>query len=198
MGATVEDLEAEIQELREDLRLVKRELGRLRRVIESGGTASSAASSVSRLDVFPEPSETEGYSLVTPAPSTPAVAGVAPPVIAPASLDGTLPVASGLPLTWSQRDLIARDIGGWLLKALHGTQRGLSGRERLPYSSRVWLVLRDFAGEIQDPVQVHQNWATCKLQVKRGNSCGSSVFIGLPSQREARIAVETAGLRWPN
>ena len=93
MGATVEDLEAEIQELREDLRLVKRELGRLRRVIESGGTASSAASSVSRLDVFPEPSETEGYSLVTPAPSTAAVAGVAPPVIAPANLDGTLPVA---------------------------------------------------------------------------------------------------------
>ena len=198
MGTTVEDLEAEIQELREELRLVKRELGRLRRVVESGGTASSAASSVSRLDVFPAPSETDGYSLVTPAPSAAAVSGALAPAAPPTGLDGNLPVASGLPLTWGQRELISRDIGQWLFRALNGTHRGLSGRERLPYSSRVWLALRDFAGDIQDPVGVYHNWAACKLQVKRGNSCGESVFIGLPSQREARVAIETAGLRWPN
>ena len=66
MGATIGDLEAEIKELREELRLVKRELERLKRTVELGGAASSVASSVSRLDVFPEPSKSDGsYSLLT-------------------------------------------------------------------------------------------------------------------------------------
>ena len=109
------------------------------------------------------------------------------------------PVASGLPLTREQREIIAREIGQWLFRALNGAQHGLSGRERLPYSSRVWLVLRDFAGDIQEPVGVYHHWSACKLQVKRGSSCGESVLIGLPAYiASSKVGVETAGLQWPN
>ena len=38
----------------------------------------------------------------------------------------------------------------------------------------------------------------CKVfLVKRGSSAGDSIFVGLPSEREARRVVHAATLRWP-
>ena len=157
--------------------------------------ALPTGSVTSQLDVYPEhvPSET-GYSLVTPvaAPAEPSAVDLG----ATGGTNIGLP-AQGLPLTWPQREVIARDIGQWVQQSVRGLRRGPSGRDRLPYSSRVWVVFKDFAGDIQEPAGVYNQWQACRLQVKRGAGFGESVFIGLPSLREARWVVEAAGFQWP-
>ena len=203
MGSTVEDLELEVNELREELRLVKREVNRLRRLIEGTGSVSGGgtASATSQLDVHPEVPESDGsYSVLTPAiaPAESARAsasgGTGTLIVEPVQVQNNGP----LPLSWQQRELIARDIGQWIAQAVRGARRGPSGRDRLPYSSRVWLVFKDFAGDIQDPVGVFNSWHACKLQVRTGASFGESIFIGLPSLRECRWVGEAAGFQWPN
>ena len=203
MSLQTEDLVVEVNELWEELRALKREVNRLRRLVEAGGSVSGGgtASATSQLDVHPEVAESDGsYSHLTPpaAPvesqQVPLSGGTGNLVVVPEQAQ----IGGPLPLTWAQREIIARDIGHWLLQAVRGARRGPSGRDRLPYSSRVWLVFKDFVGDIQDPVLVFNSWHACKLQVRRGASFGESVFIGLPSLRECRWVVEATGFQWPN
>ena len=60
------------------------------------------------------------------------------------------------------------------------------------------MVIRDYDGlTTEHPVRVFSRFSAVKACCFRGGSCGDSVFVGLPSQREAQIAVETAGCTWP-
>lgn len=100
-------------------------------------------------------------------------------------------------LTWAEREAICGDIAAFLVRCRTGQQRGTSGRDRINLPSRVWLVCRDFEGQDFDPVRIYKVFALCKDLVKRGADCGQSIFVGLPSEREARFVVALAGLRWP-
>lgn len=100
-------------------------------------------------------------------------------------------------LTWLQRDELAADIGRWIRRCLEGRSRGLSGRERNPLASRLYVVVRDIQGQIYTPVRVFRSWASCKLHCKRGQDFADSLYVGFPSEREAQRAVSIAGLEWP-
>ena len=59
------------------------------------------------------------------------------------------------------------------------------------------MVLQDIEGNRYNPVQVFRSWTACKAIIKRGNDVGDSIFVGLPSEREARRTVHSATLEWP-
>ena len=100
------------------------------------------------------------------------------------------------PLT-PERSKTLVDIGRWLRSCLSGTRRGLSGRERLPEGSSCYLVIRAHSGQVFDPVKVCRFFNEIQPLVKPRGSPGDSVFIGLPSYRDARLVVEAASLTWP-
>eukprot|EP00435_Cladocopium_sp_Y103_P038589 s905_g10.t1 len=110
----------------------------------------------------------------------------------------TAPTPSASPLTWTQREAVCDQISEFILRALSGDHRRTSGRELIKLGSRVWLIFRDFDGYEHNPVTVCRSFASCKSLVKRGSDCGESVFIGLPSDREARRVVAGVGLDWPS
>ena len=101
-------------------------------------------------------------------------------------------------LSWLEREAICDQIGKFLARSISGGFRGASGRDRIPFPSRLWIIVRDFAGQIYTPVKVVRSWTSCKVLCKPcSNECGDSVFVGVPSEREARRVVATAELEWP-
>ena len=102
-----------------------------------------------------------------------------------------------LPELSLERENILKQIGVWLKSTLEGRRRGLSGREQLPESSTCYLVLRNFAGKTFNPVKVSTSFGEIVNEVKQGGSTRDSVFIGLPSLRDAKVVVQAAGLSWP-
>ena len=101
-------------------------------------------------------------------------------------------------LTWLEREEICDQIGRFLARSISGGHRGASGRDKIPLPSRIWIVVRDYAGQIYTPVKVVKSWTSCKVLCKPTNhECGDSVFVGLPSEREARRVVQAAQLTWP-
>lgn len=100
-------------------------------------------------------------------------------------------------ITWTEREAIAREIGQFLARCLAGQHRGSSGRDRNPLASRFWLVARDFEGQILTPVRVFRSWGGCKALVKSKQDCGDSVFVGLPTETELKIACAAAELQYP-
>ena len=106
------------------------------------------------------------------------------------------PVA-GRGLTWIEREEIALPIGAWIKRNLAGEHRGSSGRDVLPYQSRLWLVARSYQGEVFSPPRVFRVFTRCCELVKRGSDVGDSVFVGVPSEREARKVAEASGLGFP-
>ena len=202
-------LELEVAELREETDSLRVEVGRLRRSLaglRAGDLSRGGGSSYSReaADNYSE----ESYSLVDSRPrDLPGAAPVTPtsaaPSPSPVSVGPTL--ASGAssppptgPLTWRQREDIADRVGAFLARCVAGVNRGPSGREANPLPSRRWIVVRDFAGQIYQPVRIFSSWSSCKNLCKpHGGDPGGSIFVGFPSERECRRAVETAGLVWP-
>ena len=100
-------------------------------------------------------------------------------------------------LTWTERERICDRIAHFLLRALEGDHRGASGRDEIPLASRLWLVARSYDGQCFRPLLVYRRFCDCKSLVKRGADLGSSVFIGIPSEREGRRIAATSGLGWP-
>lgn len=80
---------------------------------------------------------------------------------------------------------------------LEVSHRGASGRDLKPLPSRIWVVVRDYAGQIYTPVRVFRSWGSCKILVKHFEDVGDSLFCGFPSEREGREAVSVADLQWP-
>jgi len=70
---------------------------------------------------------------------------------------------------WIEREEICDRIGHFLSQCLQGAHRGSSGRELLPNSNRIWIVVRDFEGLIYTPVRVFRNWTPAKWLVKPNN-----------------------------
>ena len=95
------------------------------------------------------------------------------------------------------RTAVLKVIGSWLVHALAGRIVGRSGRERLPESSRVYLILQDSVGNPFNPARVCQSWREAQRIVKPRGQLGSSVFIGLPSLADARIVCQETGVEWP-
>lgn len=173
-------LQAEVGELREEVDTLRLELSRLRRVV-GDLRAQVAAEADQRSE--------DSYTVVSDSRSS---AGPAP-----AAATGGSSVDSKPAITWAERERIAKEVGRFLARSLAGEHRGASGRDRNPLASRVWLVARDFEGQILSPVRVFKSWGGCKPLVKSKADCGDSVFIGFPTEKEARLACETAGLAFP-
>lgn len=100
-------------------------------------------------------------------------------------------------LSWEEREGICEQIGRFIDHKLRGLLIGDSGRDNIPLKSRFWIVARDFSGRDFNPPRIFDRWNSALGVVKEGNSFGRSVFVGIPSERECKVVVKSAGLRWP-
>ena len=197
MGDTVEELRREIEVLKEDHKALEEEVRRLRRAL-AGLRATDRPSG------YPE---SEGsYSYVgslgggggSVAPSSPARSfGSAEGRSAVSSVAPSAATGGVGPISWSAREEIADNIGLWIRRCLNGENRGTSGRDRNPLQSRYWIVVKSIEGEIYNPPLIYKTWSGAKGLVKRGAETGDSIFVGIPSEREAIRVVRFAGLEWP-
>ena len=173
-------LRGEVRELREDLRrLTLRVDQQSDRISEL--SASVAASSVGGL-TLEEPSSIQEAS---------ASAGV------PVGAEEDSEVLGAGGYSQAYRHEVAREIGRFLKRSLEGHHRGVSGREKLKnLKNRCYLVVKDRAGVVYNPVLLLQQYSEVKVRCYSGGSWGDSIFVGFPSQSEASIAA-AAGLSWP-
>ena len=93
--------------------------------------------------------------------------------------------------------MICKRVGEFLRRALDGGHRGVSGRDSLELASRHWVVIRDFQGRVHSPPLVFRASLTAKALVKRGQDVGDSVFIGLPSKGDIKVALQAGGFELP-
>ena len=91
----------------------------------------------------------------------------------------------------------AQSIGAWLKRCLAGQRRGLSGREKIQQASRYYLVVRDSSGTDYNPPLVFASWKDTKDRVYVQGQPGDSIFVGIPTKEEGRIALLAAGLPVP-
>lgn len=209
MDQRVSALELEVSVLREELASVTSELTRQRRALAGLRATEARASPQAAPSVISEAESerAESYSFVgsdyPPSVTESAVdynrdrVGVAPTT--PLSEVRSTSASRDPPvLSWHRREEIADQIGSFLARCIAGTNRGPSGRDLLPLQSRLWIVVRDYAGQIYSPPRIFRSWSSTKLLVKpRGGDPGDSIFVGLPSERECRRALQAAGLSWP-
>lgn len=93
---------------------------------------------------------------------------------------------------------LAKQIGLFLRRANSGKNRGTSGRDRLRLQSRYYVVVRNFEGSEFQPPLFFDRFAPVRDHCKRGPNTGSScVFVGFPTQWEARVALVEAGFQLP-
>ena len=96
---------------------------------------------------------------------------------------------------------MADEIGAYIRRCLSGNNRGSSGREKVNLANRIYVVARDSHDKVYDPVRVFNSWRDTQPLVTvgpgPGRQFGDSVFVGFPSQWEAKRAVAAAGLSWP-
>eukprot|EP00435_Cladocopium_sp_Y103_P059707 s418_g21.t1 len=172
--------QVEVAELREEVDSLKLEVGRLRREL-AGLRVRTTSESYSR-------SESEGsFSVISQGIA--AGASSARPALPPAAPTAA-PSSPSPSLTWEERDRIADGIGRYLARCVAGDNRGTSGRDQVSLGSKLWIVVRDYAGQIYTPVRVSRSWGSVKALVKpSGPDPGDSIFVGVPSEREARRAV---------
>ena len=97
----------------------------------------------------------------------------------------------------AERLAAAKDVGRWITRCLNNQHRGLSGRERISLASRLYLVIRDFEGVIRSPPLVLFSWRETSAIVSPRGQPGDSIYVGLPSKEEARLALREAGLSLP-
>ena len=95
------------------------------------------------------------------------------------------------------RASVAREIGRFLGRAVRGENRGTSGRDKVSLPFRIYIVLAPFSGEPYTEPKLFSRFCSVKELCKRGPDTGRSVFVGLPSQWEALIALREAGFSWP-
>ena len=106
--------------------------------------------------------------------------------------DGTSASNPGPPSS-EFRTAIATEVGSFLARALSGASRGTSGRDRLSLQSTYYIILADYQGRRPTEPLICNSFARVREHCCRGRS----VFVGLPSQVEASIALRTAAFEWP-
>ena len=193
MSNPLELLRIEVAELREVVDSQGLELQRLRRAFAELKVSVSSDGDRRSEDSFTvvsnQPSGESNFS---------ASAGVQRPASSGYPSSGARGTTTGVSLSWSEREAICEEIGLFIARCLAGEHRGSSGRDRNPLQSKYWLVARGFGGEVFHPVRVFRAWGSCKPLVKSKSDCGDSVFIGVPTGREARAVCAAAGLEFPS
>eukprot|EP00435_Cladocopium_sp_Y103_P060036 s81_g21.t2 len=218
MEQRVSELEDIVQELQAEIRLLRSELRRLRRAVREGGerhslsedrdstgsgrshrdsrrgsgAESDGSFSLVREREFNEAASRSRSGTSSPAPTTPSEHSASLPWSDTRSV-----ASSGCGLTWLQREAICDGIAEHIKRCLRGDHRGESGRDRIHLPSRIWLVFKDYEGTVYNPVKVCRSFGACKELVKRGEHCGDSIFVGLPSEREACRVAGQSGVGWP-
>ena len=100
--------------------------------------------------------------------------------------------------SWEFRLGVAREVGQFLRNSLEGNFHGPFGRDKIRARSRIYLLIRDWEGRVHTkPVKIYRSWRSLRPQVEREGSCGGSIFVGLPSERECKGAIREAGFSWP-
>ena len=189
-------MQAELAALREEVRALRSELSSLRASVEALNSAvgltaepdtgeAGTGSGASWEAVSPRGLENEQV----PAATTAAGGSGYPQAI---SSNNTLRVQS-----WEECERICGEIGEFIALRLLGRYPADSGRSKITLRSRFWLVARDCNGRDFDPPKIYTRWSAALACVKREESFGRSIFVGLPSERECRAVVYAAGLRWP-
>ena len=79
------------------------------------------------------------------------------------------------------------EVGRWVSRSLDDSYRGSSGRERLPLSSRVYILARDYHNQVYDRAYLHHLEGHLALRQAewlpwRFCFCGSSGRVGSPSR----------------
>ena len=193
------ELQDEIAHLRAQVRQLWKAIRDLESSVhrreEQGSDSRTASQSIGRRE---QGRSSSGYSTSDEAKS-PDQFLVVPGTTATSAIPSTTPVPSTASLSWLEREEICDQIGQFLARSISGGHRGSSGRDKIPLPSRFWVIVRDYAGQIYSPVKVVKSWTSCKLLCKPANhECGDSVFVGVPSEREARRVVQAAQLTWPS
>ena len=96
--------------------------------------------------------------------------------------------------SWAEREDIAQGIGQFIKRALQGDYRGGSGRDRLKLASKYYLIFRDRDGLTSlRPVRIETSFKAVKdCCFAKSKVADQSVFVGVPSLREAGIVVSEA------
>ena len=92
---------------------------------------------------------------------------------------------------------IARGIGQWLKRCVAGEIRGPSGRDQINFPSKLYMVVRDIHLKGHTPPLIFFIWAETKSFGAVRGQPSESIFIGLPSNEEARVALASAGFGFP-
>ncbi len=192
MEHRVAELEHEVESLQTTVGILTADLNRLRkrlRLLEAdreeddlvSRASGSVAHSFSVVGSIGAPPASRTSSAPSPGPSPGSASQSADPAV----------------LTWARREEICDGIAAWVLRCIRGEHRGTSGRDLIPLGNRIWLVFRDIVGTEYRPVRVFRTFALAKDLVKRGSDSGDSIYVGLPSEREARRVAAVAGVGWP-
>lgn len=115
----------------------------------------------------------------------------------PAAAGAGAAAGPGGPLSESDRTALALRIGYWVRGRLAGERGTASGRDTNPLQNQVYIVFRDWSGSACSPVTVFRSWAATSQVVRQQSTFGNSVFIGFPTEWEARLAVQAAQCHWP-
>jgi len=103
---------------------------------------------------------------------------------------------------WTRRTQVAKEIGRFLRAGLEGRTID-SGRSKVSLKNCLYILARDKDGkDYTRPARIFRSWRGIRPFVEHQGRVegrlGHSVFIGLPSQREAIVACSEAGLEWPS
>lgn len=170
----------EVAGLQQLLRGVRSEVRELRQLVHQGLDQSEIGSSCPFtlvLEILD--SEAPHISAERPKPSTAAA------------------VRSHSPPLESEREAAAKAVGCFLRRALEGQRRGESGRDRIPQSSRYWLVIRGIDNQVFSPIRVFSKWASCSKAAGEA-WCGlRRVNVCRPSgRRRHQAGCGSGGFTW--
>ena len=96
--------------------------------------------------------------------------------------------------SWQYR--VAPEIGLFLQRGLRGKHGGDSGRNKLKgLQNKIYVIVRNAESKVYShpALVVRSVTALCY----RSGTWGDCIFVDLPTQREASIAVAAAGFDWP-
>ena len=170
LESEVAELREELDEVGSELRKLRREVRELRALLAVGAGSRSAdwSSGDSREDSHTASRRPSQQSSGQSLPRGPVFERA--PSVAETNGPAT-PSNPGTPLTCIERENICDRIGKFLARSLEGNHRGTSGRELLPNSSRIWVVVRDYEGVTYTPVRVFRTWTPAATgQAERGGS----------------------------